>query len=157
MRAISLSVVFCVSVLLSVGCAVSYKPARPHSAGYSFSIARKAAETALSLIGTPYRFGGETPSGFDCSGLVRYSYRRAGLNVPRTTYGLRQRTHPVSSRDIRKGDLVFFTQLGKKYSHVGISIGGGRFVHAPSSGKHVRIDSLADRYWKKHFLSARRF
>ena len=141
--------------LLSAGC-VTPQPLR-HLDGYSLTIGEKAADTARSQVGKPYKYKGDSPDGFDCSGLVRYSYLTAGMDVPHGTSALRQQTHPVLSRDLRKGDLVFFTQLGKKYSHVGIYIGKNEFVHAPSSGKSVRIDSLTNSYWKKYFLGARRF
>jgi cell wall-associated NlpC family hydrolase len=141
--------------LLFAGC-VTPQPLR-HIGGYSVSVGEKAADTARSLVGKPYKNKGDSPEGFDCSGLVRYSYLIAGMDVPHGTTALRQQTHPVLARDFRKGDLVFFTQLGKKYSHVGIYIGNNRFVHAPSSGKSVRIDNLTDSYWKKYFLGARRF
>jgi hypothetical protein len=147
--------VLLVPALLSFGCA-SPQPLK-HVEGYSLSAGEKAAATALDLIGRPYKFKGDSPAGFDCSGLVQYSYRAAGVDVPRSTSALRQKTSPIASRDIRKGDLVFFNQLGKKYSHVGIFVGNAHFVHAPSSGKKVRKDSLEDAYWKKHFLGARRF
>jgi murein DD-endopeptidase len=125
--------------------------------GYSASVGDKAADTALSQIGRPYRYQGSSPAGFDCSGLVTYSYRTAGMKVPHSTRELRRCTLPVAYREIRKGDLVFFNQLGKKYSHVGIYVGDDRFVHSPSTGKTVRTNSLLDPYWKKHLLEARRF
>ena len=140
---------------LFLGCATPQSLRAGH--GDLFSEADKAATTAHAMVGRPYKYRGESPAGFDCSGLVRYSYLAAGLDVPHSTSALRERTRPISSRDIRKGDLVFFNQLGKKYSHVGISLGDDQFVHAPSSGKTVRTDSLDDPYWKKHFLGARRF
>ena len=118
--------------------------------------ALEAAQLAKEMVGKPYRYGGHSPSGFDCSGLVYYSYSRAGIAVPRTTRSQLRAGIPVTSRSLRIGDLVFFDQEGKKFSHVGIYIGNGRFVHAPSSGKHVRIDSLNQRYWRKHFVAARR-
>lgn len=108
------------------------------------------------MVGKPYRYGGHSPSGFDCSGLVYYSFERVGVPVPRTTRSQLKAGVPVASKSLRVGDLVFFDQEGKKFSHVGIYIGNGRFVHAPSSGKHVRIDSLNRRYWRKHFVAARR-
>jgi murein DD-endopeptidase len=148
--------VFCCIFLLFFGCAVPYQPSG-NIGVYSVSVGEKAAETALSMVGTPYRYKGDSPAGFDCSGLVRYSYLTAGMNVPHSTSALRRRTQPVSRWNLRKGDLVFFDQSGKKYSHVGIYEGSGRFVHAPSSGKRVRVDNLNDPYWKKHFLGARRF
>lgn len=120
------------------------------------STASKAAQHARNMVGKPYRYGGKTPAGFDCSGLVHYSFARAGITVPRTTRSQLGVGVPVSVRSLRAGDLVFFDQEGKKFSHVGIYIGDGRFVHAPSSGKRVRIDRLDKRYWKKHFVAARR-
>ena len=118
--------------------------------------ALEAAEFAKKMVGKPYRYGGHSPSGFDCSGLVYYSFTHAGIAVPRTTRSQLRAGLPVASKSLRIGDLVFFDQEGRKFSHVGIYIGGGRFVHAPSSGKHVRIDSLDQRYWRKHFVAARR-
>lgn len=123
----------------------------------SFTVGEKALATAQSMIGKPYRYRGDTPAGFDCSGLVRYSYRTAGKDVPHETGELKQLTRRVQSRDLRKGDLLFFNQNGRAYSHVGIYAGDNRFVHAPSPGKLVRVDDLLDFYWKKHFLDARRF
>jgi hypothetical protein len=119
--------------------------------------AHSAADSALSLLNAPYRAGGSRPStGFDCSGLVQYSYRQAGLSLPRTTEQQRRASKPIRLADLRRGDLVFFDQEGKKNSHVGIYVGNGRFVHAPSSGKRVRSDTLNAPYWKKHISEARR-
>ena len=118
--------------------------------------ASKAALHAQDMVGKPYRYGGNSPNGFDCSGLVQYSYSRAGLSVPRTTRTQLNAGVAVSRKSLRAGDLVFFDQEGRKFSHVGIYIGDGRFVHAPSSGKRVRINSLNERYWNKHFTAARR-
>jgi cell wall-associated NlpC family hydrolase len=123
---------------------------------YSATAADKAADTALAMVGRPYHYQGDTPEGFDCSGLVRYSYLSAGVNLPHGTGSLMKRTAPIRSRDMRRGDLLFFDQSGKKYSHVGILTTKNRFVHAPSTGKRVREESLDDPYWKKHFLGARR-
>ena len=144
-----------IAFVFSLGCATP-QPMRSIG-GYSFSAGEKAASTALAQIGRPYKYKGDTPSGFDCSGLVRYSYLTAGMNLPHGTSALREISHPVSTRDIHQGDLVFFNQRGKKYSHVGVFVGGSQFVHAPSTGKTVRKDSLDDPYWEKHFLGARRF
>lgn len=85
-----------------------------------------------------------------------YSYSRAGISLPRATGAQRQPTVLISARNLRAGDLVFFDQEGKKASHVGIYLGDGRFVHAPSTGGRVRTDSLGAAYWKKHFVEARR-
>ena len=116
----------------------------------------RAADNAARMVGVPYRYGGNSPTGFDCSGLVQFSYSRAGIKLPRDTYGQRQSTRAISQRSLQRGDLVFFDQEGKRSSHVGIYLGDNRFVHAPSSGKTVRIANLADRYWQQHFAGARR-
>jgi cell wall-associated NlpC family hydrolase len=138
--------------LLAGGCAsdpVTDTPAR--------GAAHDASEIAATMVGKPYRYGGTTPRGFDCSGLVYYSYRRAGLDVPRSTQSQRGRSQKVSRARLTRGDLLFFNQEGKHSSHVGIYLGGDHFVHAPSSGKRVRIDSFRDPYWQEHFVDARRF
>lgn len=117
-----------------------------------------AAEHAMRLLGSPYRFGGANPrSGFDCSGLVQYSFRRAGVQVPRSTRAQRSASNAVRLSDLRRGDLLFFDQEGKKSSHVGIYVGKGEFVHAPSSGRRVRRDRLDAPYWLRYFSEARRF
>lgn len=117
----------------------------------------QAAHIASSMVGIPYRYGGHSPRGFDCSGLVYYSYAQAGLNVPRSTETQRARSRRVGDHHLSRGDLLFFNQEGKYSSHVGIYLGNRRFVHAPSSGKRVRVDSLDDPYWQKHLVDARRF
>jgi murein DD-endopeptidase len=108
------------------------------------------------MVGKPYRFGGSSPAGFDCSGLVQYSYRQAGVALPRNTDQQRSVSRLVKVADLRRGDLLFFNQEGKKYGHLGIYIGDGKFVHSPSSGKSVRSDRLDSPYWKKHLSEARR-
>ena len=143
-----------IAVLLVTGCASA--PSKRVN-GYSASAGDKAAATALTMIGRPYQFKGETPGGFDCSGLVRYSYLTAGIDVPHGTNALRSSTRSVGLRNARKGDLLFFIQEGKKYSHVGIYVGNDQFVHAPSTGGFVRKDSIDSPYWKKHYLDTRRF
>lgn len=123
----------------------------------STPIGDRAADHALRMIGIPYRYGGNSPSaGFDCSGLIQFSYKKAGATLPRTTHALRQASAPVRPSDLRRGDLVFFDQGWKKNGHVGIYLGAGEFIHAPSSGGRVRRDSLRSPYWRKHFSEARR-
>ncbi|MGM3387176.1 C40 family peptidase [Stutzerimonas stutzeri] len=116
--------------------------------------------TALGLVGTPYRYGGNTPaSGFDCSGLIGYVYRgAAGLELPRTTGEMSTMRGVGVRRDaLQAGDLLFFaTAGGRRVSHAAIYVGEGRFVHAPSSGGTVRLDHLSDRYWQRAYLSAKR-
>jgi murein DD-endopeptidase len=118
--------------------------------------AERAANNALKMVGKPYRYGGSTPSGFDCSGLVQFSFREAGVSLPRSTEAQLRASSRVKLSGLRRGDLLFFDEEGKKKSHVGIYLGDGRFVHAPSSGKHVRTDRLDAPYWKKHLSEARR-
>ena len=108
------------------------------------------------MVGKPYKYGGSSPAGFDCSGLVMYSYKQAGIQLPHSTDKQRSTSKPVKVSELRRGDLLFFNQEGKKHGHVGIYLGDGRFVHAPSSGKSVRSDSLDSPYWKKHLTEARR-
>ncbi len=121
------------------------------------TVGEKAAQTAVSMIGRPYRYRGETPKGFDCSGLVRYSYLAAGIDVPHGTKSLMKITKTLSMADAQTGDLLFFEERGKKYSHVGIYLGGDVFVHAPGAGGKVKTESLQDPHWKKSFLEVRRF
>ena len=113
---------------------------------------------ALSLLGTPYRFGGSSPDvGFDCSGLVRHVFAAVlDRDLPRRAEEISAVGHPVSRADLQPGDLVFFDTLRRAFSHVAIYIGEGRFVHAPARNGRVRIEGLDDRYWAARFNGARR-
>ncbi|HVG03732.1 MAG TPA: C40 family peptidase [Burkholderiaceae bacterium] len=112
---------------------------------------------ALTLVDTPYRYGGSTPEGFDCSGLVRYVYQAvAGHQLPRRSEDMGKLGESVSRSQLEPGDLVFFNTLARAYSHVAIYIGEGRFLHAPARGGRVRIEGLDDRYWRTRFNGARR-
>ena len=115
-------------------------------------------QSALSLLGTPYRWGGTDPdSGLDCSGLVGYVFRSTlGLDLPRISRDLARAGQPILARaELNPGDLVFFGLRGR-VSHVGIYLGDGRFLHAPRRGEDVRIDDFNSRYWQARFLGARR-
>ena len=133
------------------------KPDQPSSQSSSSgkNIGATAAQIALQQVGVPYRYGGQSPSGFDCSGLVHYAYARAGMSVPRTTGQLWSGTDAVERGRMQPGDLLFFSISGKM-SHVGLYLGDGRFVHAPSTGKTVRVESLSSTYYQKAFLRAGR-
>lgn len=105
----------------------------------------------------PYVYGGDTPRGFDCSGLVYYVYTQAGLRVPRTANAQLYASHPVTFDDLRPGDLVFFEIAGDAQMHVGIYAGNGRFIHAPETGASVSWARLDNPYWKARFAGGGRF
>jgi cell wall-associated NlpC family hydrolase len=115
----------------------------------------QAVDTALSMVGAPYEYGGSSPDGFDCSGLVYYAYDAAGVTLPRTTTQLLRGSRGIALDEAREGDLLFF-EITSKPDHVGIFIGNKQFVHAPSSGKHVSVGTLDDPYWRNSFVGARR-
>lgn len=113
---------------------------------------------ALSLQGTPYRYGKETPEdGFDCSGFVKHVYGKHGIRLPRTVREMASALPPVSKYDLRSGDLVFFNTSGRIFSHVGIYINHDKFIHAPSrrTGR-VLVSSMNNGYWHKRFVGVRR-
>lgn len=115
-------------------------------------------KTAKNLLGVKYHYGGSSPKrGFDCSGFVQYSHKAAGIKLPRTTGQQFKATRWIAKKYLEAGDLVFFkTSLSSAVSHVGIYLGKNKFIHAPSSGKRVKINSMKERYWRKRFTSARR-
>jgi cell wall-associated NlpC family hydrolase len=119
------------------------------------SVGERAAAVALEQVGVAYRYGGTTTSGFDCSGLVQFSYRHAGKNVPRTTGQLWSSSTSIGRDDIQAGDLLFFSVDGKM-SHVGMYLGKQQFVHAPSSGRTVTVAKLTSPYYASAFIRAGR-
>lgn len=117
------------------------------------TLGQRAARLALRAVGTPYAWGGSSPaSGFDCSGLVYWAYRRLGVQLPRTSYALFDRGRRVARSRLKAGDLVFFSGLG----HVGMYLGRGRMVHAPRTGRNVEVVRLRSSYWGGAFVAARR-
>ena len=113
---------------------------------------------AMGLVGVPYRFGGNTPAGgFDCSGLIVYVYNNAaGIKLPRTVQEMSRAGQTIRNDAPAPGDLVFFNTTGERYSHAGIYVGQGRFVHAPSKGGTVRLDQMTSPYWAARYTEARR-
>ena len=120
--------------------------------------ATQLAIEAMSLVGINYRRGGSSPeNGLDCSGFVRYVFREAqGKELPRTSAEISKLGESVDKQDLQPGDLVFFNTLRRAFSHVGIYLGDNKFIHAPSSGGAVRIESMDLSYWKARFSGARR-
>jgi len=118
---------------------------------------KNVLQRALALLGTPYRWGGTSPDGFDCSGLVGYVFRNAlGIELPRVSREMAKSGQLVADRTkLAEGDLVFFGKSGQ-VDHVGIYLGNGRFVHAPRTGRDVTVSSLESGYWSDKFIQARR-
>lgn len=154
------------ALLALAGCGSGPPPraAAPHPAGRAGArppdpgAANAVLMRAISLVGTPYRYGGNTPEGgFDCSGLITYVFRdMLDLRLPRTTAELAAVQGPrIAPERLAPGDLVFFGD-GSSVTHAGIYVGDGRFVHAPSSGGTVRLETLHSPYWLQHYSGARR-
>jgi cell wall-associated NlpC family hydrolase len=148
-----------VCALLLVGCGTP--SAVRHTRGTPSTLSGEQASNiaihALGLVGTPYRYGGNTPDGgFDCSGLIGYVYRNeVGTPPPRTVAKLGNWGEEVDAQDLRTGDLVLFGR-GRAPTHAGIYVGAGRFVHAPSTGGEVRLDRLNSGYWARQSTAYRR-
>lgn len=150
----------CAVLLLLAACGGSARrPDAPLVAGTPRADAANAVLfRAMSLVGTPYRYGGNTPEGgFDCSGLVGYVFRdAAGVQLPRSSAAMSEiGERKLAGDTLQSGDLVFF-RAGRKVSHVGIYVGQRRFVHAPNSGGTVRLDSLDGAWWREHFVFGKR-
>jgi len=135
------------------GCAGRRPPPAPRPS----ADARALLGTAHSQLGTPYRYGGESPeTGFDCSGFTRWVYGRHGVSLPRRSRDQKHAGNKVPKRDLKEADLVFFHVDRKGSLHVGIYAGDENFIHSPSSGGRIRKDSLRQRYWDRSFLEGRR-
>ena len=121
-------------------------------------IVREILMSALSLTGIKYKYGGGSPeTGFDCSGFVRYVFQQAAsLTLPHSTRALSQLGQAIPMEQLKPGDLVFFDTLRSAFSHVGIYLGGSRFIHAPSAGGSINVVDMNDVYWAKRFNGARR-
>ncbi len=113
---------------------------------------------ALSLADTPYHFGGnDERKGFDCSGYVGHVFRHElNISLPRTSKGISRTGEPLNQSELQLGDLVFYNTLREPFSHVGIYIGEGKFVHSPKSGERIRVEQMNQRYWQTRYNGARR-
>ena len=113
---------------------------------------------AMGLLGVPYKRGGiSEEKGFDCSGFVRYMFEKSvGLVLPRRAEDQAKVTEEINRNELKPGDLVFFNTMKRTFSHVGIYVGDGKFIHAPRPGKSVRVDDMREAYWQKRFNGARR-
>ncbi len=125
------------------------------------NVSHKASElvvNAMGFIGVPYKMGGNSvETGFDCSGFVRSVYQQSiGLLLPRRAEEQALATQQIEKHDLQPGDLVFFNTMKRTFSHVGIYVGEGRFVHAPTTGGTVRLDRLDGAYWRDHYTGAKR-
>ncbi len=125
------------------------------------SVGEKASElvfTAMGFLGVPYRRGGNTvESGFDCSGFVRAMYQQTvGLILPRKAEQQAAATEKIERAELQPGDLVFFNTMRRAFSHVGIYVGEGKFIHSPKPGGEVRVEDMGGSYWSRRFDGARR-
>jgi len=148
-------------LLLGLGACSWAPPERvdPHSSHEAIaaggSTGHRAAAVALQQVGIRYRYGGATPHGFDCSGLVQYAYASVGTRVPRTTGQLWSQLQPVEPRDLQPGDVLFFNIEGKM-AHVGLYVGDSQFVHAPSTGRTVTVAKLDAPFYEASLIRAGR-
>lgn len=117
-----------------------------------YSRGDQIASIAESLIGSPYRYGGASPSGFDCSGLVYYTHQQLDITVPRTSKQQAQYKPAKNLNAIEPGDILFFKIYGNNVSHVGIYAGNNQFIHAPKSGKYVSYANINDSYWRERLV-----
>ena len=154
---------FCVCIFFSFttvsGCGTTAIHQQSHvKAKKNPETARELVSIARSLLGVPYRWGGTSKGGMDCSGLVQYAHLKVGIDVPRNSQDQMMRASPVHPAELHPGDLVFFKMSWRnKSSHVGIYTGDGQFIHAPSSGRPVSYASLHDPFWKNRLVAAGRF
>jgi cell wall-associated NlpC family hydrolase len=114
-------------------------------------------EIALGQLKRPYRYGGISPKGFDCSGLVYYAYSRSGVEIPRTSIAQYRQSTPIRNERIQPGDLLFFRIARKSPSHVGLYVGEGQFVHASTSERRVTLSQLESPYWRNRLIGAGRY
>ena len=138
----------------------SFPPLLARASGPGAKSVESATPTAQAMLtlGARYQLGGRSPlTGFDCSGLVTHVFEQAwGMTLPHNVEAQSKIGTPIALGKLEPGDLVFYNTRGRPYSHVGIYLGDGRFIHAPRPGKHVRVESLRSSYWLARFNGARR-
>lgn len=143
-------------LLLVSACGYSPDPTRASLDYRGNRPGQDVVAVAKTLVGMPYQYGGATPDGFDCSGLVQYAYHEIGLQVPRTTNAQLQYAQTIRVANIRAGDVLFFRVSDRKVSHVGIYAGEGWFIHAPSRGGRVTYARMDNPFWQQRLVSAGR-
>lgn len=155
---------FLIVSLFLVGCSTApkthhySKQAKPAKQVDSHSKGMEIQTYAESLLGVPYKYGGEIPrTGFDCSGLTMFVHKQNGITIPRVSRDQFKYGKQISRQGLRSGDLVFFETYRKGASHVGIYIGGNQFIHSPNKGKNVKTESLSNSYYQQRYLGARRY
>lgn len=156
-------VIFRVMVLLAAACLLAASGCGKSIIGgdgptrYGKLSGPNVVKTARSQIGVPYKYGGASPkTGFDCSGLIQWSYDQYGVKVPRQASEQAKAGKAVKKGDLRYGDIVVFRISGRSGIHTGLYSGNGKFIHSPSTGKNIREDNLNTDYWKRRYVSARR-
>jgi cell wall-associated NlpC family hydrolase len=157
---VSLQALFCIAMALWLsGC--GSPPLKDHATDAVSDLhppqRQHLLAVAIDQIGTPYRYGGNSQNGFDCSGLVQYSHARIGIDVPRTTAAQWRSGRKIDRSQLEPGDLLFFAIGPEKNRHVAIYEGQGSFIHAPSSGKTVSRASLDNPYWRRRLTGGRSF
>jgi cell wall-associated NlpC family hydrolase len=156
------NLLFCIAFIVLISGCGSYGPTLPAPSSPPPPPPRaersEALLQALLALGVDYRYGGNSPvTGYDCSGLVAHVYLEAwNIRLPHNTLAQSEKGTPVSLAELQAGDLVFYDTQKRPYSHVGIYLGDGRFVHAPKSGARVRVESIRSSYWAARFSGARR-
>lgn len=143
------------TVTLLFGSMTTSFTSEPQEVEASSDYKQEAIAEGKKVLGTPYKWGGTTPAGFDCSGFIGYTFKKAGKTLPRTTAEIYKQGKAVSKSNLQEGDFVYFQTYKKGPSHMGIYIGNNEFIHS-SSSKGVSITSLDNSYWKKRYIGAKR-
>ena len=157
LRTFTIAIIFSVFLLACSHPIKHIEPAKQQTqVKTTASDGQKIANLAKSLLGAPYKYGGASPNGFDCSGLVYYTHGKFGIRTPRTSKQQYKYAKTIKLSELNSGDLVFFTLNKKNVSHVGIYVGKGQFIHAPKSGKRVAINYINDDFWRPRIVSGGR-